>query len=310
MSDYSRIRIRRDDTSGWNNSNPVLGLGEPGYEINSRQIKIGNGVDTWSNLEYITIPQDYIDDPTVMLVIGDKASNKLDINLSSSETFNIIGSGDTNVLYDYDQRCVIINSQSNSSILTPTNLINAFGYTPQPSGNYSVVGHSHSISQISGLSDTLNSKQPSGSYATSSHIHNLLIGDGFNTTISYPSNLPLNIVGSGYTNVYYDNFGNTITIDSLGNSGVLSFNNRSGAIDLTFTDITGALLYVPQPVGQYANLYHTHNWTDILGEPKIPYKTVTSGNAPGVSGEICFDNSYLYICVSGNSWRRLAHNPW
>lgn len=41
----------------------------------------------------------------------------------------------------------------------------------QPSGNYSVVGHSHSISDVSGLQSALDNKQPSGSYAPLVHSH-------------------------------------------------------------------------------------------------------------------------------------------
>lgn len=310
MSDYSRIRVRRDSASGWNINNPILGLGEPGYETNSRLLKIGDGTTQWSGLPYTTIPSNYITYPVINLVVGDNNDPKLDINLSNGETFNIIGSGDTNVSYDYDNRCVIVDTQSGSGLLTYNNIINTIGYVPQVSGQYSSIGHNHSISQISGLFDSLNSKQPSGSYASSNHTHNLLIGDGFGTAISYTSNVPLNIVGSGYTDILYDNFSNTLTINSLGNSGVLSFNNRSGSVDLTFTDVTGALLYVPQPVGQYANTDHVHGWIDITGTLKIPQKTVASSGAIGSSGEICFDSNYLYVCVSGNSWRRLAYSSW
>lgn len=53
------IKLRRALSTEWNTVNPVLSLGEPGYEIDTKKIKVGDGVNTWSNLEYVT--QDFID---------------------------------------------------------------------------------------------------------------------------------------------------------------------------------------------------------------------------------------------------------
>lgn len=53
------IKLRRALSSEWNSVNPVLNLGEPGYEIDTKKIKVGDGVNAWSNLEYVT--QDFID---------------------------------------------------------------------------------------------------------------------------------------------------------------------------------------------------------------------------------------------------------
>jgi hypothetical protein len=39
-------------------------------------------------------------------------------------------------------------------------------------------------------------------------------------------------------------------------------------------------------------------------------RTPTSSTATGNTGEICWDASYLYVCVSTNTWRRLAHSTW
>jgi hypothetical protein len=39
-------------------------------------------------------------------------------------------------------------------------------------------------------------------------------------------------------------------------------------------------------------------------------KTPSSGNAPCNRGDICWDNSYMYICVSTNSWKRSAISAW
>lgn len=47
-----RIKIRRDTKENWEKYNPVLSLGEFGYETDSKQLKIGDGETNWSNLTY------------------------------------------------------------------------------------------------------------------------------------------------------------------------------------------------------------------------------------------------------------------
>lgn len=46
------FRIRRDTAANWASVNPVLSLGEPGIETNTRRIKYGDGVTAWSALGY------------------------------------------------------------------------------------------------------------------------------------------------------------------------------------------------------------------------------------------------------------------
>jgi hypothetical protein len=54
----------------------------------------------------------------------------------------------------------------------------------QPSGNYSVVGHSHVIADVSGLQNALDSKQPSGVYASGIHYHISSDITDFNSAVS------------------------------------------------------------------------------------------------------------------------------
>jgi hypothetical protein len=314
MSDFRRIRLRRAPSGEWISVNPILGLGEPGYEIETKFIKVGDGITSWSGLSYVDIPPVKINFPEIYLSIADGADPRVAINLSSGQYLNVVGSGDTTISYNNTARSLIIESRSGSGFLTAPNIINRLGYIPQISGNYSVVGHTHSIDQVSGLQLSLDNKQPTGLYAISGHVHNLAIGDGSSSAINYSTNERLNIVGSGYTNIYYDNGSNTITINSLGNSGVTSFNSRSGVINLSFTDISGALNYIPQPVGNYAISGHRHYLSDIIdfsrSTTNIPYRMIASSSSSGNPGDIVWDSSYLYICVANNLWRRSAHSSW
>ena len=47
-----RIRIRRDTSENWKKYNPVLSLGEQGYETDTQQLKIGDGTTAWNSLYY------------------------------------------------------------------------------------------------------------------------------------------------------------------------------------------------------------------------------------------------------------------
>lgn len=47
-----KIQLRRDLAANWQSVNPILSIGEPGIEIDTGQVKIGNGVDNWNSLQY------------------------------------------------------------------------------------------------------------------------------------------------------------------------------------------------------------------------------------------------------------------
>lgn len=47
-----KIQLRRDTAATWTSVNPILSIGEPGIELDTGQVKIGNGVDVWSALPY------------------------------------------------------------------------------------------------------------------------------------------------------------------------------------------------------------------------------------------------------------------
>jgi hypothetical protein len=47
------IRVRRDTESNWTTANPILALGEIGYDVTNDKMKVGNGIATWSSLTYL-----------------------------------------------------------------------------------------------------------------------------------------------------------------------------------------------------------------------------------------------------------------
>lgn len=48
----ARIQLRRDSSGNWTLNDPILALGEIGYETDTEKFKVGDGVTNWSNLNY------------------------------------------------------------------------------------------------------------------------------------------------------------------------------------------------------------------------------------------------------------------
>ena len=50
------MKFKRATGARWVQLNPILGDGEPGYEMDTGKIKVGDGVTPWTTLDYF-IPQ-------------------------------------------------------------------------------------------------------------------------------------------------------------------------------------------------------------------------------------------------------------
>lgn len=53
----AKIKFRRDTTANWATANSVLSQGEPGLDITTNSLKVGDGTTAWANLEYIANQQ-------------------------------------------------------------------------------------------------------------------------------------------------------------------------------------------------------------------------------------------------------------
>ena len=47
-----KIQYRRGTAAEWTAANPILALGEPGYETDTGKFKVGNASSNWSALSY------------------------------------------------------------------------------------------------------------------------------------------------------------------------------------------------------------------------------------------------------------------
>jgi hypothetical protein len=46
------IRLKRGLSTAWTASNPILSAGEPGMEVDTGQMKVGDGSTPWNSLPY------------------------------------------------------------------------------------------------------------------------------------------------------------------------------------------------------------------------------------------------------------------
>ena len=47
------FKLKRGTAARWAEVNPILEEGEPGFSIDTNQLKVGNGVTPWNDLPYI-----------------------------------------------------------------------------------------------------------------------------------------------------------------------------------------------------------------------------------------------------------------
>lgn len=100
----STIQIKRGTAARWVELNLVLAAGEPGFEYDTKKMKIGDGVTAWNDLPYIGDDVCFVAEYSQLPVIGDpnriyKVSNEKTIyqwnatdskyeSLSSGESFS------------------------------------------------------------------------------------------------------------------------------------------------------------------------------------------------------------------------------
>jgi hypothetical protein len=204
------------------------------------------------------LPSDF-NDRIFAVVSGDiVASTGVSITSSGGKIYlnSILNSG-TGILLSY-----------NSGIYT----ISSTGL--QPSGNYSLVGHQHIISDVSDLQTALDSKQPSGIYASGVHFHTTSDITNFNSAVS--GLLPVvDIVGG--TNIAISNSGSIYTVSVSGQLGLtaeqvddrvsnllvagtgitLNYNDNSDTLTINTSGL--------QPSGNYSIVGHSHAISDVSG---------------------------------------------
>lgn len=145
----SKFYFKRGKAASWTKQNILLGPGEPGFELDTGKLKVGNGIDKWNDLPYIvnkdTLPDEiiyYIGKQTTLptegaegsiCVVDDeiyiRAEDKwLKLNTNTQgvvEVIKIKGNDDGNVEIDgkqYDTIQEALKNVTNAEVALPSGL--------------------------------------------------------------------------------------------------------------------------------------------------------------------------------------------
>jgi hypothetical protein len=55
MTTPVKFELRRDTAANWNNNNPILLQGEPGFDLTNNQLRIGDGSANWNGLKQLDV---------------------------------------------------------------------------------------------------------------------------------------------------------------------------------------------------------------------------------------------------------------
>jgi hypothetical protein len=125
------IKLRRANASEWAMANIVLDLAEPGYEIDTGKLKIGDGITPWNNLQYIAgdggsavVLDENIDDRVANLLVAGTG-----ISLTYNDSANSLTVSSSAVLSDNSN---IPNSTTINNIvkISQTDYNNLSSYEP------------------------------------------------------------------------------------------------------------------------------------------------------------------------------------
>jgi len=85
------IKLRRGNATDWTSQNIVLASGEPGYEIDTGRLKIGDGSTSWTNLSYsCIIPSGFVAGDGIALDLTNN-SGTLTISTENVPASSILG---------------------------------------------------------------------------------------------------------------------------------------------------------------------------------------------------------------------------
>lgn len=165
------IKVLRAAASVFTSGNPTLAAGQPGFETDTRRLKIGNGSTAWNSLGYIVAsasPPAW-SDVTGKPDFADVATSGDYDDLINTPSLFSGAYGDLSGIPS-----TFTPATHGHAITDVTGLQTALD-GKQAAGTYAAASHGHAIADVTGLQSALDGKQASGSYAATSHGH--IIGD-------------------------------------------------------------------------------------------------------------------------------------
>lgn len=120
-----RIRVRRDTAANWTTANPVLRDGEIGYEIDTKQVKIGDGSSAWSALEYAPLSRNPTLQSIQLLTTGGNADTAGELAWNEDEQTLDIAKGGGAVLRVGQETAFLVYNDTAGTITEGTGVMYA-----------------------------------------------------------------------------------------------------------------------------------------------------------------------------------------
>ena len=292
----TRIQLRRDTAANWTSVNPVLAQGELGLNLDTNQIKIGDGSTTWNSLSYTNLSLD-IDDLDGVTITNPQNGDFLRYNGSASAWINDPVNLSTDTVGDYVQSLVagtgVTVTNNSGEGTTPTIAIGqavgtsssvTFAHVSAPiTGN--VVGNL--TGDVTGNADTASALETSRTISLTGDVSGSVSFNGSTdvsiTTIVQPNSIALGTDTTGnYVNDITAGTGVTVThTPSEGSSPTIAIGQAVG----TSSSVTFAHVSAPITGNVVGDL--TGN-ADTASTLETSRTIAISGD---VSGSVSFDGS-------------------
>jgi len=160
----SKIQLRSDSSANWISANPILAQGEAGIELDTNEIKIGDGLTHWNNLEYLSIDSSI---PTASITIKGavKIGNGLSVtgdgtlsaNVQSQIQSDCSQTDNTKPDYIKNQPDLTLKADK-SSTYTKTEVDTLIDEIPTPDVSGQITTHNTSNTAHQDIRTTLNNK--------------------------------------------------------------------------------------------------------------------------------------------------------
>ena len=116
-----RLQFRRGTEAEWFAADTVLGEAEIGYEIDTKKIKVGNGITSWNSLSYVNVvPSDLVNTLNDYVLVGDVGNAGGPAKLDSNGNLLIPKSSiilEGSLANDFETTITVANATADRTIL-------------------------------------------------------------------------------------------------------------------------------------------------------------------------------------------------
>ena len=257
----ARIQIRRDTSANWSSVNPTLSAGEFGYETNTDKFKIGDGVTTWTNLDYVIYEpsfSDILNKPTTVAGYGiTDALTSVSFSQILNKPTTVAGYGITDAL----------TSVAFSDLTATPNTISGYGIIDAFNGTFSALTGRPTTIAGYGITDAFDGAFSSltGKPTT---ISGYGITDAFDGAFSSLTGRPTTIGGYGITDAFNGAFSSlTGTPTTIAGYGITdAFNGQFASLTGRPTTLSGYGITDGAPLASPA----------LTGTPTAPTATLAT----------------------------------